>query len=279
MNCVLLSRPALQHIYVLIGVPSNQIGSSSKPINLVATFVRDQLTLRRVSSERSSTSISRHHLPRDTLHIHLYTVFIQLYLSVSSQQLLKKALRDRLQSPSRLQSDKKCIQGELAIPPAVPTMAPASSSDVPAFYKFYFLWSDPAVCLWAVYMDFFTPDVVVNAFIPASIAPRNPQFDFLLQQLGGSLLMLGFLDVVLLRYTKDVMIWKILQAATLLYDIVLLYSVYDALEKQGRLSVDRMRLAEDWGGLAITGLAVVVRSAFLLDVGMAGGKAKGEKRK
>ncbi|KAF2092996.1 hypothetical protein NA57DRAFT_61855 [Rhizodiscina lignyota] len=156
-------------------------------------------------------------------------------------------------------------------------MAVTSTKDIPIFYKFYFLWSDPLICLWAVYMDFFTPSVVVNAFIPSSIAPRNPQFDFLLQQLGGALLMLAILDVVLLRYSKDVMIWKILQAATLTYDLAMLYSTYDALKSQGRLSFASMRPAEDWGNVGITGLAVVVRSAFLLDVGMKGGKGRREK--
>ena len=139
---------------------------------------------------------------------------------------------------------------------------------IPAFYRFYFKWSDPIVCFWAVYMDFITPDVVFNAFAPiASFGPRNLQHDFLLQQLGGASLMLGILALVLLRYTSDIYIWKILQFAVLSFDLVLLYSIYDGLEKQQRLSFGALR-AEDWGDIAITGLAAVVRSAFLLDVGL-----------
>lgn len=147
-------------------------------------------------------------------------------------------------------------------------MTPRPTTNIPAFYRFYFLWSDPLVCLWAAYMDFFTPDVVVNAFVPSSVAPRNPQHDFLLQQLGGALLMLGFLDVALLRYAEDVVVWKILQMAVLLYDLVLLYSIYYALLGQDRLSLADMRVVEDWGSIAITGVAAAVRGAFLLDVGM-----------
>lgn len=147
-------------------------------------------------------------------------------------------------------------------------MANPTVDDLPVFYRFYFLWSDPLVLVWAVYMDFFTPDTVVNAFVPTSIAPRNPQHDFLLQQLGGALLMLMILDVVLLRYSKDIKVWKILEGATLVYDFVMLYSVYDALGRQGRLDLGALRAAEDLGGMAITGLAVVVRSAFLLDIGV-----------
>jgi len=148
-------------------------------------------------------------------------------------------------------------------------MPPQSTDSIPLFYRFYFLWSDPLVCLWAVYMNFFTPAFVVNAFVPPSIPSHDPLNDFLLQQFGGSLLMLAFLDIVLLRYSKDVTVWKILEGATLLYDLVMLWSVYDALGKQGRLGLDGIR-GEDWGGIGITGLAVVVRSAFLLNVGMRG---------
>lgn len=160
-------------------------------------------------------------------------------------------------------------------------MAAQSADDIPLLYRLYFQWSDPLVCLWAFYMDFFTPEVVINAFIPLHVAPHNPQHDFLLQQLGGGILMLGILDVVLLRYSKDVMVWKILEGATLVYDLVLLYSIYDALGRQGRLSLHDMRATEDWGSIGITALAAVVRTAFLLDVGMGGkgkGRAKGTKK-
>ena len=88
--------------------------------------------------------------------------------------------------------------------------------------------------------------------------------------------MLCFLDVFLLRYSKDIVVWKIQQAATMIYDVVLLWSVYEALGKQGRLSLEGMRW-EDWGGIAITGLAVLVRGAFLLDVGLSKQEGKGEK--
>ena len=79
--------------------------------------------------------------------------------------------------------------------------------------------------------------------------------------------MLAFIDVVLLRYTKDVKIWKILEAAVLIYDFALLFSNYYALSQQGRLSFGALRW-EDWGGIAITGQAVIVRSAFLFGVGL-----------
>lgn len=152
-------------------------------------------------------------------------------------------------------------------------MASKDFSNIPALYRFYFRWSDPAICLWGAWMDFITPAFVLNAFIPTAIAVRNPYFDFTLQQLGGALLMLIFFDVVLLRYTNDIKIWKILQMAVLIYDLSLLYSMYDSLGQQGRLSFGALRW-EDWGSIVITAQAAVVRTAFLLGVGLSEGSKR-----
>lgn len=116
-------------------------------------------------------------------------------------------------------------------------------------------------------MDFFTPAFVLNAFVPKTYATHNPYYDFVFEQLGGALLMLGFIDIVLLRYTEDVKIWKIIQIAVLIYDLSLLYSNWTSLTLQGRLSVTALRW-EDWGGIFITAQAAVVRSVFLLGVGL-----------
>lgn len=146
--------------------------------------------------------------------------------------------------------------------------ATASSPIIPTFYRFFFTWLDPSICIWAIYMDFFTPDVVYNAFIPLSLAPPNRQHDFLLQQLGGAFVVFAILDIVLLRYTSDIGIWRILQAAVLSYDLILLWSIYDGLQKQGRLNVEGFRPVEDGGSIAITATAALVRTLFLMDVGI-----------
>lgn len=123
-------------------------------------------------------------------------------------------------------------------------------------------------------MDFLTPAFVSNAFLPEEMTPWNSMFSFTLQQLGGALLMLAVIDIVLLRYTMDLGIWKIIQGAVLVYDLSLLYSNYDALGMQGRLSLQALRF-EDWGSIIITAQAAVVRSAFLLGVGL----GKGQKQR
>lgn len=79
--------------------------------------------------------------------------------------------------------------------------------------------------------------------------------------------MLAFIAVVLLRYTEDVKVWKTVEAAVLIWDFALLYSNYYALSRQGRLSIGALRL-EDWGDIIITSQAMVVRTSFLLGVGL-----------
>lgn len=145
------------------------------------------------------------------------------------------------------------------------------AASIPLFYRIYFRYADLALAIWGAYMDFFTPDVVYNAFVPTALAPRNPLHDFLTQQLGGALLMCAFMDLVLLRYTTDVNIWKIWEAALLCYDAALSYSIYYALMQQGRLSLGALRL-EDWGSIVITAQAALVRLLFVFGVGLKKGK-------
>lgn len=157
-------------------------------------------------------------------------------------------------------------------------MASKDFSNIPTFYRLYFSWLDPAVCVWGSYMDFFTPAFVVAATLPPSISPHNTYYDWVLYQLGGALLSILVIDVVLLRYTNDINIWKIWEVAVLVYDLGLLYSFYRALELQGRLSFGALRF-EDWGAIVITAQAAVVRSAFILGVGLsASGSRRGKKR-
>lgn len=117
---------------------------------------------------------------------------------------------------------------------------------------------------WGASLDFFAPDTVLTSFVPNAV--RNPRHDMLFQQLGGSLLNIAFIDAVLLRYTADLVVWKIVQRAVLLVDVTGLYSLWAALSQQGRLNPAVWR-GEDWGCVGITGLVTVVRILFIVEVG------------
>ncbi len=151
------------------------------------------------------------------------------------------------------------------------TMSESSTPAIPAFYRIFFTYIDPLVASWGAYMDFFTPDTVLNSFVPNSA--RNPAHDMLFQQLGGGLLNIAFLSAVLLRYTNDVKIWKIVQLGILIVDVVGLYSLWDGLGRQGRLDPRGWR-GEDWGCVGITGFVTVLRMMFMAEVGFRSGRAR-----
>ena len=113
----------------------------------------------------------------------------------------------------------------------------------------------------------FTPAFVINAFVPIKEAPFNELHQWIFQQMAGAFLMMSILQTVLLRSTNDLKVWKIFEGAVLAYDWVMLASIYDTLRLQGRLQANELR-GEEWGSIAITALAVVVRSAFVLGVGV-----------
>ena len=77
----------------------------------------------------------------------------------------------------------------------------------------------------------------------------------------------GFISAVLLRYSTDMNVWKIVQVADFIVDLAYFWAVYGALDAQHRLSPSTWR-AEDWGSFAITGTATLSRVLFLMGVGL-----------
>jgi hypothetical protein len=144
-----------------------------------------------------------------------------------------------------------------------------SASSIPLLYRISFTYLDPIICLWGAYMDFIDPTLVLSSHIPSPTPDIGHAM--ILKQRGGGMLNFGFLSAVLLRYTYDIKIWRIVQFAFFLVDLAYYWAVYEVLGEQGRLSVGTWR-AEDWGSVAITGMAGVVRLAFLAGVGFDKGK-------
>jgi hypothetical protein len=145
---------------------------------------------------------------------------------------------------------------------------------IPSFYLLFFQTLDPLICLWGASMDFLTPRTVLSSHIPNPPAP-DPGHIMILQQRGGAMLNFAVISAVLLRYTYDLQIWKIVQAAFLIVDLALYYAAWQVLGAQGRLSPSTWRV-EDWGSVGITVVAGAVRVAFLMGVGL--GKGKNGKR-
>jgi hypothetical protein len=154
-----------------------------------------------------------------------------------------------------------------------------NSNPIPAFYRIFFTSIDPLIALSGAYMDFFDPATILASYFPRSslYAKPTPPITILLTQAGGAFFMMAFLMVFMLRYTSDVKIWKMFEFGILVTDFTLFYSLYGALEGQGRLNVGAIRW-EEWGTIAITGFVTVVRIAFLGGLGFGKTSSNGKKK-
>jgi hypothetical protein len=144
-----------------------------------------------------------------------------------------------------------------------------TTSVVPGLYHFFFTWFDPIVSFSGAVTDFVSQDFVITSLVPKVLQEKegvNPNYKFIFQQAGGGMIAVAFLSGALLRATNDLKVWKHVQAAILLIDIAMLYSVWDAFRLQGRLQPASWR-GEDWGAVGLTGFVTILRVAFLAEVG------------
>jgi hypothetical protein len=143
-----------------------------------------------------------------------------------------------------------------------------SQPPIPYFYRLFFTTIDPFIALSGAYMNIATPADALEAYVPPSISNYNPATFILFRIMGGDLLGVCFLCVVLLRYTNDIGVWKILEGAILTIDLVMLQGLWEMLGRQGRRYVGEGGLrGMDWLTLGITVGVAAVRSAFLLGIG------------
>ncbi|KAL9019148.1 MAG: hypothetical protein Q9185_003579 [Variospora sp. 1 TL-2023] len=142
------------------------------------------------------------------------------------------------------------------------------------FYRIWFTIVDPLLSLLGVYTNFFTPTTVLNSYAPTFVSPPGSETIVLLDTVAAFLVGLIFLELFLLRAkSTDMTVWRALQGSQLLVDIGMLAAFTRALESQGRMDWKVLR-AEDWGNYLITAGVAVIRSAFLMGVGMNSQKRK-----
>lgn len=83
--------------------------------------------------------------------------------------------------------------------------------------------------------------------------------------------------VTMLRYTKDVGVWKFFEAGILICDLALFGSYWVGLKEQGRLDIGELRW-EEWSSLAITGFITIMRGLFVAGVGLRSTSTRAKKK-
>ncbi|KIY03760.1 uncharacterized protein Z520_00451 [Fonsecaea multimorphosa CBS 102226] len=150
----------------------------------------------------------------------------------------------------------------------------SSPEPIPAFYRVFFSTIDPVIALSGVLTQLFSPATILRLYNASSSLTLPPAIEttVLLDSSAGYLLSTLFLQVVMLRLRPaDRTVWKCLEASILIQDVALVAAVARSLDAQHRLAW-RMVTGEEWGNLGILVGVGVLRAAFLMGIGMEGGR-------
>ena len=141
------------------------------------------------------------------------------------------------------------------------------SDPIPKPYRVFFRVVDPTLSLFGVIMHLQSDKILPNYALEPTMPPAT-ETRLLLDALVGFFAGLAFLQAVLLRARpNDVVVWKCLQAATILIDLAMLAGFYRALSSTGRLDVSTWR-NEEWNNIMINSFVAMIRTLFVLGVGM-----------
>ncbi|CZT03890.1 hypothetical protein WAI453_011000 [Rhynchosporium graminicola] len=137
-------------------------------------------------------------------------------------------------------------------------------SNIPTFYRIFFLYIDPLICLSGVYIFFFDHATYLASGVPHTLSGYtiDSLSQHLLRALGSYSLCILAIQLLLLHRYSEVKIWRIVQFGLLLVDLGLLQSIQAA---------DGFRdpsnwTSGDWTNNGILIAVAMIRSAFLLTV-------------
>lgn len=174
---------------------------------------------------------------------------------------------------------------------------------IPTFYAIFFLYLDPLICLSGIHLSFFDQSTFLMNGVPSSLKvqhenaiPNHDLTSHFIRSLGAYSVAIFILQILLgwgFKDAKDglnVRICKspffsdylvsqlhviefglmntgrILQFSILTIDVLLLYSIY--LASPGQFLNLKTWDSGDWTNNGILSLVAIIRSAFLLGIGM-----------
>ena len=144
---------------------------------------------------------------------------------------------------------------------------------IPSFYRTFFLYIDPLICLMGIYIFFFDHPLFIASGAPQSITANvnlTPFVEYLLLCLGSYALFVFMMQILLLHGFKNaadglnLRIWRIVLFGILLIDLGLLFAMWKADE--GMWNVAGWGVGE-WSNYGILGAVTFIRASFLLGIG------------
>jgi len=150
---------------------------------------------------------------------------------------------------------------------------------IPLPYRILFIILHILLPGFDIYNNTLSPSSALTLFTASPTLPPAPETQVLLDSGAGFFAMLLTLNVAFLVYRpNDMLVWKTLQAGTLMTDVLMLLGFAREMQATGRLDTG-MWTGQDWGNVGGYAAVAAVGVAFLLDVGRGEGqgKAKGKK--
>ena len=137
-------------------------------------------------------------------------------------------------------------------------------------YRLFFLWVEPISALLGSYYSFMMP----QTYLHLTHASSAPLLDLpiathiALNQLANLYLFFAMNEAFVLRATSDIRVWRTLLFSLLVADLGHLYSV-NPLGRRIYSDVFHWN-AIDWGNIGFVYLGALMRTTFLLGVGITG---------
>ncbi|KAF4436163.1 hypothetical protein F53441_13307 [Fusarium austroafricanum] len=150
----------------------------------------------------------------------------------------------------------------------------AITDKIHPIYSLWFLWVDPILTLAGMYGNFIDHNLAMEAFFVNY--PPTDHFRVFIYQIGGMGTSYLLLQILLLRYTHDIIIWKMVQLAILPADFTMFTAIYIGMRISGNLALADWRPV-DWASIVITGICTVLRITFVLGIGVKDTRARAKK--
>lgn len=145
-------------------------------------------------------------------------------------------------------------------------------SHIPTFYRIFFTWVDPIMCLGGVLTHLLAPELVLKGFTPSILTPIATETAVLIDGMVGWFAGMAFLQASLLRSKPtDAAVWRAVQVAMTCVDAAMVGAFARSLRTTNEWNT-QLWTGRDWGNIGGYSALVAVRVAFLMGVGVSKGK-------
>lgn len=168
--------------------------------------------------------------------------------------------------------------------------APPQLPPIAAIYRIYFRTIEPLCALGGTYLTLFQPARFLGATTPATIfkdiyrtpalqaeVAQQPVTQVLLANIGSLYVLFAINELLVLRVTRELAVWRGVVLAMVCADLGHLWGVYAG----GGFEAGWIQRwdGEEWFNVGTLAFGLVLRIAFLLGLGVGGGSGSARKEK